>query len=79
YFYQVKDEQGKLSVLTPESEEQQKDYLKQADAYFLKNIVHGPDRNVTITLDYVQEVYFPFNAYKHVIHFHDEESQQQPK
>jgi len=79
YFYQVKDEQGKLSVLTPESDEQQKDYTKLAGDYFLKNIKRGQDRSVTITIDYNQEVYFPFNVYKHVIHFHHEEVQQLPK
>jgi hypothetical protein len=79
YFYQVKDEQGKLTVLTPENDQQQKEYLKLATDYFLKNIVHGPDKSITITIDYNQEVYFPFNVYKHVIHFHHEEIQQLPK
>jgi hypothetical protein len=79
YFFQVRDAQGKISVLTPESEQQQKEYIALATAYFANNITYGADRSVTIILDYDQEVYFPFNMYKHTIHFHHEETQQPPR
>ena len=79
YFFQVKDGQGKVYVLTPETEEQEKEYTALATAYFTKNITHGADRSITIAIDYDQDVYFPFNIYKHTIHFHHEESQQPPR
>jgi hypothetical protein len=76
YFYQVRDAQGKVAVLMPETEAQQKEYDALATAYFLKSFKRNADRSLSIVIDYTQEVYFPFNVYKHTIHFHHEEGQQ---
>lgn len=79
YFYQVKDEQGKILLLKPESDQQQQEYMKLAVKYFMGNMRHGANREFSITLAYDQEIHFPFNLYKHVIKFRHEEVQQQPR
>jgi hypothetical protein len=79
YFFQVKDDQGKVFVLEPESDQQQQDYLRQAARYFVGNMKHGANRDFSIAIAYDQEIYFPFNIYKHVLKFRHEEIQQQAK
>jgi hypothetical protein len=79
YFYQVKDDQGKISILTPVTLADSQEYQRLATQYFIKNIQHGSSREFSIAIAYDQEIYFPFNLYTHVIKFHHEEIQQQTK
>jgi hypothetical protein len=73
YFYRVEDEQGKLYVCRPESEEQKKEYLEGARQYFLDNIVRDPGNSFTISIGYTVELYFPM--YTHKINFSHKEIQ----
>lgn len=79
YFYQVRDDAGKVFVLVPETEEQKAEYKKLATDYFLSTIKRGGSggRDFSIAIAYDQEIYFPLNVYKHVIKFRHEEFLQQ--
>ncbi|GEM_PF-1148724 len=78
YFYQVRDDQGKVFVLRPETEQQQQEYLQLAVRYFMQNMQRGSG-GFTISLAYDQEIYFPFNVYKHTVKFRHTEVYQQPR
>ncbi len=78
YFYQVRDDAGKVFLLKPETDEQKAEYKKLAMAYFLSTIKRsGAGKEFSIAIAYDQEIYFPFNVYKHVIKFRHEEFLQQ--
>ncbi|MRR09499.1 hypothetical protein EG831_05385 [bacterium] len=80
YFYQVRDNAGKVFVLEPETDEQKAEYKRLATDYFLSTIKRGGSgREFSIAIAYDQEIYFPFNLYKHVLKFSHEEALQQPK
>ncbi len=63
FFYKVKDEQGKLFYYQPETEEERQEYLKGAIAYFLEHIKRIPGQEISISIEYQTETYFPFGLY----------------
>jgi hypothetical protein len=78
YFYQVRDDAGKVFLLVPETDAQKAEYKRLATDYFLSTIKRG-GKEFSIAIAYDQEIYFPFNLYKHVIKFRHEEVLQQPR
>jgi hypothetical protein len=73
YFYQVVDNKGEKFILTPESEEQRKEYKDGARQYFLEHIQRVSGQDYTISIEYTVELYFPF--YTHSINFRHKEVQ----
>lgn len=63
FFYRVTDDQGKKFYYQPESEAERRQYLDGAKAYFLENIKRIPGQEISISIEYTVEIYFPFNIY----------------
>ncbi len=63
FFYKVRDDKGDLFFYQPETEEERKQYLDGAFAYFLENIKRTPGQEISISIEYQTETYFPFGVY----------------
>ena len=63
FFYKVQDEQGKTFYYQPETDQEKKLYLTEAAKYFRENIKRVQGRDISISIDYEVEVYFPFGIY----------------
>ncbi|HBE72591.1 MAG TPA: hypothetical protein DDW31_00540 [candidate division Zixibacteria bacterium] len=63
FFYKVRDDQGKLFYYQPETDQEKKQYKDGAFAYFLENIKRTPGQEISISIDYQVETYFPFGVY----------------
>lgn len=63
FFYRVRDEKGDLFFYEPETEQEKKQYLDGAFAYFLEHIKRMPGQDISISIEYQTETYFPFGLY----------------
>lgn len=63
FFYKVKDEQGRVFYYQPETDQEKKQYLDGAFAYFMENIKRIPGQEISISIEYQTETYFPFDLY----------------
>lgn len=63
FFYKVRDDKGDLFYYQPENEQERKEYLDGAFAYFLEHIKRTPGQEISISIEYQTETYFPFGVY----------------
>lgn len=63
FFYKVRDEKGKLFYYQPETDQEKKQYMDGAMAYFQENIKRNPGQEISISIEYQTETYFPFDLY----------------
>jgi hypothetical protein len=63
FFYKVHDDKGELFYYQPENDEEKKQYLDGAFAYFLEHIKRIPGQEISISIEYQTETYFPFGIY----------------
>ncbi len=63
FFYKVRDDKGKLFYYEPENDQEKKQYMDGAIAYFLDHINRIPGQEISISVDYQTETYFPFGIY----------------
>jgi hypothetical protein len=63
FFYKVRDDKGEMFFYQPENDQEKKQYLDGAFAYFLEHIKRTPGQEISISIEYQTETYFPFGVY----------------
>ena len=69
FFYKVRDDRGNLFYYQPETEQEKQQYISGAVAYFLEHIKRTPGQEISISIEYQTETYFPFGIYTLIQNF----------